>query len=855
MALVHDDDLTRIGGPGDDTLLETLQTGKLLRHLQRLKPQVYNVLLGPDSSSGSSSPNADSDAEHSKVATLSTIFEGQREANAEAKRSTYDIDKKVDRVNVRVQRVENVQSCEKSAKMIINDGKVTATEAKWIIQQTAYNVLRESLRKWQSPPDPSINHNIASHIQHEGTAEWFRKSNTFEEWKAAGSLLWIYGKPGAGKSILCSAIINDIASLHKAGSASMAYFYFDFRDVDKRSRRGLLSSLLIQLAARSDPVCDILSRLYKGHEDGTHQPSDNALIRCLIDVLTLPDQGPVYIILDALDECPNTSEVSSSREQVLKLVKDLVDLRLPSLHLCATGRPEVDIRDILSGLASHSISLHDEIGQKEDIARYVRSVINSESVGTMRRWRDAEKALAIKTLSEKADGMFRWVFCQLEALRHYFPQNIPYFLSELPGSLDETYERVLKEIESFKRHQAYRLLQCLAVATRPLLVEELAEILALDFDNIRNGLPQVKEDWRWEDQQYAVLTSCSSLVTVVSNGSQFVVQFSHFSVKEFLTSGRLAASRAEVSHFRILPEPAHTVIAKACLGILLQLDDGVDDVKAKRSPFIEYAAEHWVDHAQFEKVSTHIEDGMRLLFDPVKPHFGVWIWVYDIDSAWKTFVGRGDERRGSPLYYASICGFHDLIEHLIDEYPGQVNAKCGRCLSPLVAALHKRHFHVAEVLYQRGADVGITGRGNQTLLHAASVDGSADIAEWLLAHGADAMSRQDDGDTPLHLAARYGRLEFVRMLMRHGIIVDVRNKERRTPLHLASEFEHAEIVRLLLQHGADIAAQDPSHRTPLHLALSNQSPQSAETVRPLIEYDADVDARDERRTLGPHPAP
>ena len=185
----------------------------------------------------------------------------------------------------------------------------------------------------------------------------------------------------------------------------MAYFYFDFRDVDKQSLRDLLPSLLIQLSAHSDAFCGILYRLYEEYDQGTHQPSDSALIRCLKDMLKLPDRRPVYLILDALDECPNTSGVPSSREQVLKLVKELVDLRLPSLHICATSRPEVDIQDTLASLASHSVSLHDENGQRKDIIEYVRSVVYSDSVRAMKRWRDADKALVIKTLSEKADGM------------------------------------------------------------------------------------------------------------------------------------------------------------------------------------------------------------------------------------------------------------------------------------------------------------------------------------------------------------------------------------------------------------------------------------------------------------------
>ncbi len=202
-----------------------------------------------------------------------------------------------------------------------------------------------------------------------------------------------------------SAIIQDITTLYDAGSASMAYFYFDFRDIDKRSRRNLLPSLLVQLSARSDTFCDVLSRLYKAHDDGVRQPSDSALVHCLKEMLTLPDQAPVYLILDALDECPNTSGVPSSREQVLDLVKELVALRLPSLHICVTSRLEVDIQDTLGSLVSHSVSLHDESGQKEDIAEYVKSVVYSNSVRALRRWRDGDRDLVIKTLSERADGM------------------------------------------------------------------------------------------------------------------------------------------------------------------------------------------------------------------------------------------------------------------------------------------------------------------------------------------------------------------------------------------------------------------------------------------------------------------
>ncbi|KAN0133566.1 Ankyrin repeat-containing domain protein [Lactarius tabidus] len=721
--------------------------------------------------------------------------------------------------------------------------------------QIAYNVddgirrqLRESLWKWQSPPDPSINHNVACNLQHKGTAEWFCDGSTFEEWKITGTLLWIHGKPGSGKSVLCSAIIRKLSVLYQAGTALMAYFYFDFRDVNKRSHRNLLPSLLVQLSARSDPFCDILARLHQAHDDGTRQPSDSSLMHCLKEMLTLPDQGPIYLIFDALDECPSTSGVPSFREQVLDLVMELVDLHLPNLHICVTSRPEVDIRDDLENIASHSVSLHDESGQQKDIAKYVESVVHSNSSRAIRRWRDADKDMVVKTLSERADGMFRWVFCQLETLRHCLPQNIPRALSELPRSLDETYERVLKEIVTANQHHAYRLLQCLTVASRPLRIDELAEILALDFDGTK-GIPELKEDWRWRDQQEAVLTTCSSLIAVVDSGRHRIVQFSHFSVKEFLTSDRLAASSADVSHFHIPLESAHTVIAKASLGVLLRSDAGGTRAK-NNSPLAKYAAKHWADHAQFGNVSRSVEDGMRRLFDLAEPHFISWLKLYNIDLRWNNYVGfNSDVPRGSPLYYASLCGFHDLAAHLIDKDPQHVITRCGQNRSPLAAALRNEHFRVAELLLQRGGNVSIRGDVNRTPLHAASVNGSLEIGRWLLAHGVDANSQEDNHDTPLHLAVKNGRLEFVQMLLKHGINVNAVTMDSRTSLDLAIDGEHFEIMQLLLQHDADVATQDLKHSTPLHLAVARGS---HEITRLLIIHGADVNTLDGNRKTPLH---
>jgi hypothetical protein len=192
-----------------------------------------------------------------------------------------------------------------------------------------------------------------------------------------------------------------------AGQASMAYFYFDFRDINKQHWRDLVPSLLMQLSAQSGPRCDILSDLHLNHDSHgrTRQPNDDILTRCLKEMLTLPDQRPIYLIFDALDECSNVSGVPTPRKRVLQLVKELVDLHIPNLHICVTSRPEVDIRDVLEPLTSRRVSLQDQSGQKKDIEDYVRSVVYSNSEPIMRRWRKEDKELVIKTLSERADGM------------------------------------------------------------------------------------------------------------------------------------------------------------------------------------------------------------------------------------------------------------------------------------------------------------------------------------------------------------------------------------------------------------------------------------------------------------------
>ena len=203
--------------------------------------------------------------------------------------------------------------------------------------------------------------------------------------------------------LVSSTIIEGIDAMRKAGLASLAFFYCDFREEEKMGLRGLLSSLLFQLCHQSDSYDDVLYNFYSEHAKGSRRPSDDALVGCLKDTLKLSRQAPMYLIVDALDECPNTPAIRSPHAKVLSLIEGLIKVESPNLHICVTSRPEMDIKSVLSPLIFRSVSLHDESGQKRDIEDYIKSVINTHQ--NNKGWNAKHKQLVVNVLMEKADGM------------------------------------------------------------------------------------------------------------------------------------------------------------------------------------------------------------------------------------------------------------------------------------------------------------------------------------------------------------------------------------------------------------------------------------------------------------------
>ena len=441
---------------------------------------------------------------------------------------------------------------------------------------------------------------------------------------------------------------------------------------------------------------------------------------------------------------------------------------------------------------------------------------------------------------------FRWVFCQLETLQQCLPQSVRRTLNELPESLDDTYERVMMGIKRANQSHAYRMLQCLTVAISPLTVAELAELLAFDFDVAEGEMPKLNSNWRWEDHEEAVLSTCSSLVTVVPNDGSPVVQFSHFSVKEYLMSDRLATSTRDISQYHISLEAAHTLLAQASLAVLLRDPDVINQVN--NAPLAGYAAQYWMKHAQVENVASRVCDGMEDLFDSEKPYFEAWIQLHDMDR------GDGDgfpnvpvsEPGARPLYYAALCGFYELVEHLTSKSPQSASARGGLCGTPLHSASFKGHLTVVRYLLRHGVDANVRDSGKDTSLLLASWRGHRDVVQCLLEHGADVDLQDGFGNTPLMLAASHSHVDVVRMLLEHNADANLPDSRQSTPLIWAARQGNVDVVRVLLVHNADVHSQDDHSHTPLHKAILAEDLRGdyPRVVRLLLEHGANANARD-----------
>ena len=390
-------------------------------------------------------------------------------------------------------------------------------------------------------------------------------------------------------------------------------------------------------------------------------------------------------------------------------------------------------------------------------------------------------------------------------MRRCLSPRIRRALDELPETLDETYERTLLDIDDENWEYAHRLFQCIVVARRPLRVEELAGFLA--FKSEEGGSLTFEEDWRPENPRDMVLLTCSSLITVVNVDDSPVIQFSHFSVKEYLISNRIAKGR--VSHYYIPLESAHLLVTQACLAILVQLDEHVTKKSIAEFPLALYAGRYWIEHARFGNVSSDAEDSIKRLSNLKSHHFKIWVWIYDaiLDRSMRS--ESPFHPNFAPLHYAVRHGLHRVAEWLITACSQDVNFSSYDRLSgltPMHIASYFWQFKMVQFLLKHHADIHARDVHGRTALHITSwlQNSNPEIARLLLEHGADVISKDHEGKTPLHiLSDNNGNPETAEVLLEHGADPNIRPRSCRSPIDVALDQGNSGLVELLLKHGAN----------------------------------------------------
>ncbi|KAJ7922063.1 hypothetical protein B0H13DRAFT_1707918 [Mycena leptocephala] len=689
--------------------------------------------------------------------------------------------------------------------------KTTATDTRADVKKLLDLKIDNNIKTWLSAPDPSISHNkFLDDMRHKKPGSWLLEHDEYISWKTRNnSVFWIYGSPGTGKSVLCFSIIETLMA-----TRSLAYFYCTFADEKTQNSRGLLSSLISRLAIVS-PDCLATLRSFHSSHSVSGAPSEERLFECLCQMLTV--SGDVFVVIDALEECPTRPE----RAQMLKHLERMVELGHSQLHILITSRPEVDIKPSMARMKAHQLDLEAVAAQAKDLRSYISSELAQAD------WGSKLREHALETLTAKANGSFRWVACQLVSLEGCLRCEVKKILDTLPKDIEETYLRILQRIPSHRQFFAARIFHMIAFAKRPLSSTELAEVFTVGWDT-ETSRPHLVEDNREEHQAQKLLEICSSLIRIAPGNSsqdhQSLVEFSHFTVHEYLKS---VTGKLEI--YRLDAEPAHTTLAQMCLASICSAEYRAYVPERCAAPFNEYATLYWMDHSRHGNVSTTISPLLLQIFDQ---HFEVWSAAFDScphPLAWSRIdMQKSPEYQDQrlPLLCAAHNGFLHIVEHLIAQQV-DVNQQ-----SPVLT----REMHT----YPDKTDAGLTA------LHLSSMGGHREVAEFLLEHNACIEARSKHGRTALQLASAWGQIDIVRLLLSSGANITATSEpiySRQTVLHRVSVTGDVDLACRVLDKNVDIEARDGLlDQTALHLACERLHP---DMVGFLLKRGACIEARDE----------
>ncbi|EXJ76933.1 hypothetical protein A1O3_10090 [Capronia epimyces CBS 606.96] len=611
------------------------------------------------------------------------------------------------------------------------------------IHTFANQETQSRLSRWLNIPDPSINYHAALKKRHPETGRWLVDGQDFADWKCLPfSLMWLHGNAGCGKTVLSAAALHDILQQQKSQPDVMvSYFYFDFNDAEKQLSRKAIRSLLFQFALQDSRALEDLQKLHQDCRNGHQQPPEDRIRSLFWEVLARP--RPKYILLDALDEC-------TDREELLIFISDLSDSTPSELRILATSRRERDIEDELHSVANHCIDIQSALVDI-DIRVYIRDRMATDK--KLKKWPPSVQNEITAALMEKAGGMFRWVFCQLASIRQCIKlSTLRKTLSSLPKTLDETYSRILQGLEGADQLQdAIKVLRWLCFSMRPLLLEEIVEIIAIQdqgeggFDP-QDRLPDPRD----------VMVVCSSFISLSSpavkdnrgsesdtdkdvtdeDDTKIQVRLAHFSVKEFLLSDRCSLRpEFEACH-------CHRAIGEGCLHYLLHLfqNGPLSEEVVHEYPMADYAAEHWWQHTRMIDgvLGKPLLDLAVLFLTGEETSLRPWLQLYDIETSWDGQRFRPwhePDDLGSPLYYASVAGVTEVVDRMMDQGI-DVNAQGGTFSNALYAASIRGNVAVVQLLLAAGADVNARGGRYDSALEVALVNGHEPIVRLLEEAGA-----------------------------------------------------------------------------------------------------------------------
>jgi ankyrin repeat protein len=413
-------------------------------------------------------------------------------------------------------------------------------------------------------------------------------------------------------------------------------------------------------------------------------------------------------------------------------------------------------------------------------------------------------------------------------------------LTTLPQTLDQTYDRILTAISEQDRDCAMRILQWLTFSARPMSVEEIAEVVAIDVARD----PAFDRDEVLEDPLEA-LNICSSLVTistVQSDPDKLIISLAHYSVREYLVSDRIKQGPAR--QYTMKEGQCHGVIMDGCLKYLVQLRQPLSEDVIQISALARYAAEYWSSHLgqTGEDIERWSQSATGLMSTEHSAYL-IWIQLYNPDNPWMRPDPKKDLKSvAAPLYYAALLGMNTITKLLLKE-GAEVNTPGGRYGNALHAAAVKGHKQVVETLLKVGADIDAQSGNYGNPLQAASYEGHKPIVQMLLLNKADVNAQGGKYGNALQSASAAGHWKIVQLLLDNSADVNMRGGLYNSALNAAAAESHTDIVRLLLENGAEISQHDVQRKGVMHYA-TNSAYCTLSLVKLLLSQDAPTNTTD-----------